>query len=492
MHECSLQVARGSITGLIGPNGAGKSTLFNLVAGNITPDSGRIVFDGKDITGLPPYQLFGLGMLRTFQIAHEFSNMTALENLMVVPGEQPGESLFSTWFMPGTVRSRDLAVKQKANDVIDFLKLAHVKNELAGNLSGGQKKLLELGRTMMVDAKIVLLDEVAAGVNRTLLQDLAANIERMNQELGLYLLRHRARHGSDRPALRSGDRDGGRRKDRRGPDGRNPRQSGDHRSLFRLARGGRLDARVLVQKPVSTFWGHAIMPLIEVKDVVGGYGGAPILNGVNIAIEQSDIGVIVGPNGAGKSTTLKAIFGLLKVSAGAVLFEGDDITNALPDRLVPRGLSFVPQEKNVFTTMSVEENLEMGAFTRRDDFSGTLEEIYSMFPVLKEKRRQPAGELSGGQRQMVAMGRALMSKPRLLMLDEPSAGLSPRYVLEIFEHIVTVNKAGVGILMVEQNARQALAFASRGFVLAQGQNRYTGTGAELIADPEVARSFLGG
>jgi branched-chain amino acid transport system ATP-binding protein len=234
------------------------------------------------------------------------------------------------------------------------------------------------------------------------------------------------------------------------------------------------------------------MPLIEFSNFDGGYVGAPILNGVNIAIEQSDIGVIVGPNGAGKSTTLKAIFGLLKVTSGAVKFEGQEITNSLPDRLVPLGLSFVPQEKNVFTTMSVEENLEMGAFTRRDDFTGTLEEIYSMFPVLKEKRRQPAGELSGGQRQMVAMGRALMSKPRLLMLDEPSAGLSPRYVLEIFEHIVTVNKAGVAILMVEQNARQALSFASRGFVLAQGQNRFTGTGAELIADPEVAKSFLGG
>jgi branched-chain amino acid transport system ATP-binding protein len=234
------------------------------------------------------------------------------------------------------------------------------------------------------------------------------------------------------------------------------------------------------------------MPLLEVKSVVGGYGGAPILNGVNIAIEQSDIGVIVGPNGAGKSTTLKAIFGLLKVTAGDVIFEGNEITNSLPDKLVPRGLSFVPQERNVFVSLSVEENLEMGAFTRRDDFSDTLEEIYLMFPVLKEKRKQPAGELSGGQRQMVAMGRALMSKPRLLMLDEPSAGLSPRYVLEIFEHIVTVNKAGVAILMVEQNARQALAFASRGFVLAQGQNRFTGTGAELIADPEVAKSFLGG
>ncbi|UJW84068.1 ABC transporter ATP-binding protein [Devosia sp. SL43] len=234
------------------------------------------------------------------------------------------------------------------------------------------------------------------------------------------------------------------------------------------------------------------MPLIELKHVVGGYGGAPILNGVNMAIEQSDIGVIVGPNGAGKSTTLKAIFGLLKVTGGTIEFGGENVANSLPDKLVPKGLSFVPQEKNVFTSMSVEENLEMGAFTRRDDFKGTMDWVYQMFPVLAEKRRQPAGELSGGQRQMVAMGRALMSKPKLLMLDEPSAGLSPRYVIEIFETIVRVNKEGVGILMVEQNARQALAFASKGFVLAQGQNRFTGTGPELIADPEVAKSFLGG
>jgi branched-chain amino acid transport system ATP-binding protein len=184
VRDCSLTVRRGSITGLIGPNGAGKSTLFNLVAGNIVPDKGRIVFDGQDITGLPPYELFARGMLRTFQIAHEFSNMTALENLMVVPDNQPGESILKTWLMPAMVRSREREVRQKANDVIDFLRLAHVKNELAGNLSGGQKKLLELGRTMMVDAKVVLLDEVAAGVNRTLLQDLAANIERMNRELG--------------------------------------------------------------------------------------------------------------------------------------------------------------------------------------------------------------------------------------------------------------------------------------------------------------------
>jgi|TARA_A100001391_G_scaffold183694_1_gene151060 branched-chain amino acid transport system ATP-binding protein len=234
------------------------------------------------------------------------------------------------------------------------------------------------------------------------------------------------------------------------------------------------------------------MSLIDLKDIVAGYGGAPILNGVNMAIDASDIGVIVGPNGAGKSTTLKAIFGLLAVTEGTVTFDGQDVTNFEADRLVPMGLSFVPQEHNVFTSMSVHENFEMGAFVRRDDISDSLDMVYEMFPDLKAKRKQPAGELSGGQRQMVAMGRALMSRPKLLMLDEPSAGLSPRYMLEIFEQVVKINAAGVGILMVEQNARQALAFATKGFVLTSGQNRFTGTGQELLDDPDVAKSFLGG
>ncbi len=234
------------------------------------------------------------------------------------------------------------------------------------------------------------------------------------------------------------------------------------------------------------------MSVIEISGLEAGYGGAPILNGVDIAIEQSDVAVIVGPNGAGKSTILKAIFGLVRSSKGAIVFQGEEITNAEPDRLVPMGLGFVPQEFNVFTSMTVEENLEMGAYIRRDDFGPTMQSVYAMFPALKEKRRQRAGELSGGQRQMVAMGRALMSQPKLLLLDEPSAGLSPIHAAQVFEHVRTVNGNGVAILMVEQNARHALAFASKGFVIANGRNRFTGTGQELLDDPEVAQSFLGG
>jgi len=234
------------------------------------------------------------------------------------------------------------------------------------------------------------------------------------------------------------------------------------------------------------------MALIECTNIHAGYGGMNILNGVNMAIESSEIGVIVGPNGAGKSTTLKAIFGLLNVSEGSIELRGDPITNLAPDKLVHKGMGFVPQEHNVFISMTVEENLEMGAFTRRDDFSYMLERVYSFFPDLKDKRRQPAGELSGGQRQMVAMGRALMVEPSLFLLDEPTAGLSPLYMNEIFERVIAINESGVGVLMVEQNAKQALRIAHKGFVLAAGKNRFTDTGQNLLNDPEVAKSFLGG
>ena len=213
---------------------------------------------------------------------------------------------------------------------------------------------------------------------------------------------------------------------------------------------------------------------------------------MSIAIDAHEIGVIVGPNGAGKSTTLKALFGLLTVSEGESASTAATSPTCRPSGWCREGLSFVPQEFNVFPTMTVEENLEMGAYIRRDDFRHLIEEVYGFFPPLRDKRRQPAGELSGGQRQMVAIGRALMTEPRLLLLDEPTAGLSPLYMDEIFERIIAINESGVGILMVEQNARQALAIAHKGFVLATGRNRFTGTGAELLADPEVAKSFLGG
>ena len=226
--------------------------------------------------------------------------------------------------------------------------------------------------------------------------------------------------------------------------------------------------------------------------LTGGYGGADILHDCTIAAEKGEIAVIVGPNGAGKSTAMKAVFGMLQIRKGSVMLDGEDITSLTPQARVAKGMAFVPQNNNVFPSMSVEENLEMGAFLRRDDINTTMEQVFELFPILKEKRRQNAGELSGGQRQQVAVGRSLMTQPKLLMLDEPTAGVSPIVMDELFDRIIEVARTGISILMVEQNARQALNIADKGYVLVQGENRFTDTGQALLNDPEVRKRFLGG
>lgn len=234
------------------------------------------------------------------------------------------------------------------------------------------------------------------------------------------------------------------------------------------------------------------MSLLEVSGVYGGYGGVDILKGVNLRVEDGEIIVVIGANGAGKSTAMKAIVGLVKIREGSVTFDGTDVTRKRPDEVARLRLCYVPQERNVFPSLTVQENLDMGAYLRNDDYSAQMDAVYEIFPPLKEKRSQEAGTLSGGQRQMVAMGRALMLDPRLLMLDEPTAGLSPKFTEQIFDKIKEINSHGVGILMVEQNARDSLALADRGYVLAMGRNRFEDTGANLLANPEVAEMFLGG
>jgi len=232
--------------------------------------------------------------------------------------------------------------------------------------------------------------------------------------------------------------------------------------------------------------------LLKVDDVVAGYGEMQVLNGVSLEVGPDEVVSIVGPNGAGKSTVMKLIFGLLKPWEGSVRFNGQDISGMAPDKIVRLGLCYVPQVDNVFPSLSVEENLEMGAFILDGPLSERKERVFELFPRLAERRRQRAGKMSGGERQMVAMGRALMLDPKLLMLDEPSAGLAPMLVDMIFEKVAAVNAAGVAILMVEQNAKRSLELADRGYVLATGRNQVEGPGAELLNDPEVARLYLGG
>jgi branched-chain amino acid transport system ATP-binding protein len=232
--------------------------------------------------------------------------------------------------------------------------------------------------------------------------------------------------------------------------------------------------------------------LLAAEEIYGGYGGVDILNGVSIRVEPGEIVTIVGPNGAGKSTFIKAVCGLVTVRAGTVTFEGRDITGIAPENAARMGISYVPQEYNVFTSLTVTENLEMGAFLRSDDYSGQIEKIFTLFPRLKERCSQPVWQMSGGERQMVAMSRALMLEPKLLMLDEPTAGLSPLFMDQVFDQVKQINALGIGVLMVEQNAKQALAVSDRGYVLAMGRNRHEDRAERLLANKEIAEMFLGG
>ena len=234
------------------------------------------------------------------------------------------------------------------------------------------------------------------------------------------------------------------------------------------------------------------MPFFVGEKMTGGYGGPDIITSCTINVNKGEIVAILGPNGAGKSTAMKAMLGLLNLKSGKVVIDGKDISKLTPQDRVKEGIAFVPQTRNVFTGLSVQENLEMGAYLREERFEEIIDEIYELFPILKEKKSQLVGELSGGQRQQVALGRALMIKPSVLMLDEPTAGVSPIVMDELFDHILKVKKTNVAIIMVEQNAKQALSIADRGYVLVTGENKFSGTGKELLNDPEVRRSFLGG
>ena len=234
------------------------------------------------------------------------------------------------------------------------------------------------------------------------------------------------------------------------------------------------------------------MSFLAGRNLTCGYGGADIIHDVSIAVDKGQIAVVVGPNGAGKSTAMKAMLGLMELTSGSVIHDNEDITCLSPQERVGRGMAFVPQTRNIFSTLTVEENLEMGAFLHKGDFAGVMDQTFELFPVLREKRSQKAGELSGGQRQQVALGRAMMTSPNLLVLDEPTAGVSPIVMDEVMERICEIARSGVSVLMVEQNARTALEIADVGYVLVQGRNRFTDTGEALLADPEVRSSFLGG
>ncbi|TLZ44329.1 MAG: ATP-binding cassette domain-containing protein [Methanobacteriota archaeon] len=435
---CTLSVNPQSVTGLIGPNGAGKSTLFNLIAGLYRPDGGEIWFNNTRIDGLPPYEIVHLGLTKTWQIPHELRNMTVLENLVLGAKHNAGEHLLNLFIQPGKVRQDEKSLRVRAREVLRATQLESLANEHAKALSGGQKKLLELARAMMTEPALILLDEPVAGVNPTLAGSLMDLIDRLRR---------------------------------------------DGRTFFLIEH----DMNVVMNR---------------CDRVIVMHQGRTIAEGTPASVKANP-------------TLIKTIFGLLRPTAGRVAFQGEDITGMHPRDLVLKGLAYVPQSNNTFPSLTVLENLEMGAITRRTspipmpwNRRGTLPDrsrqmtdaqirrraigTLNLFPNLRPKVRERAGALSGGEQQMVALAKSMMLDPDVLLIDEPSAGLAPKLVDMVFSKIVEINGKGTAVVMVEQNAKKALAIANRGYILETGRNRFEGTGPQLLQDPNVAKLYLGG
>ena len=439
----------------------------------------------------------------------------------------------------------------KADALLERFLLIKKREDFAGSLSGGQRKLLEMARALMAEPELVMLDEPMAGVNPALKQSLLGHVKALRDEgrsvlfvehdmdmvrdisdwvivmaqgkivaegppdavmadprvIDAYLGAHHDTDLSEEEeaailaaaeaelarkteSLHEHARTRETRHERRDPTApptARPRRRRPARP--RITGGGEGSSEVPGRKEHLAAAENAVL---RADDLIAGYlPGVNILNGADLYCQEGELVGIIGPNGAGKSTLLKALFGLVKIKTGTVKLRGDDVTNARADVLVAKGIGFVPQTNNVFPSLTIQENLEMGVYQRPKSFKKRFEFVGELFPALLDRRSQRAGSLSGGERQMVAMGRALMMEPSVLLLDEPSAGLSPVMQDEVFVQTRRINRAGVSVVMVEQNARRCLQICDRGYVLDQGRNAYTGTGQELSKDPKVIELYLG-
>ena len=477
VDRATFAVARGSITALIGPNGAGKTTLLDLVSGYERPDLGAVRFEGRRIDGLASYRVARRGVVRTFQLTRVFAAMSVRDNMMLGAQRHPGEGLHRLAFSRAAVRRAEAAARERAERLLRAFALDAKASEYAGALSGGQRKLLEFARALMAEPRLVLLDEPMAGVNRALGRQAPRRSRAPTARGGHDVPLHRARYGHRHAARRPGRRHGGGSGRRRRNSRIHPSGSPGHRRLSR-PQGER---------------GVSEASALAVADLVAGYSAeVDILKGVSIALAPREIVTVVGPNGAGKSTLIKAVFGLIAPKAGRVLLAGESIAGLRPSAIARRGVGYVPQRENVFSSLTVAENLEIGlAAAPNQPLNRRCDAMYALFPRLAERRRQKVDTMSGGERQMVAMARALMPEPSVLLLDEPSAGLAPILVDAMFEQIRAINREGIAILMVEQNARQALALSDRGYVLDLGRNAHEGRGQEMIDDPRIAELYLG-
>ncbi len=479
-----LEVQAGWVTSIIGPNGAGKTTLFNIISGFQAPDGGVWFHQGRKLAGKRASDLARHGLVRTFQHARTFAKLTVLENVMMAAPRQSGERLASA-LLPAVWRRQEREIAERAEGLIERFGLAAVKHLPAGRLSGGQRKLLELARAVMAAPTLLLLDEPMAGVNPALREELLRHMASLrDQGMTILLIEHDmdavARISDWVVCLAEGTiiAEGSVEEVRSNP-------AVIDAYLGRGRTTGSAAASAAGDAPPADV-------VFEVRDLVAGYlPGIDILNGCSLTAHRAEAVGIFGPNGAGKSTLLKTIVGQAKRRSGDILLEGASIAHLPAHALPSNGIGYVPQLDSVFATLTIEENLRLGLYLQPRRWAERRDAMLAQFPMLERLWRKRADDLSGGERKVVAVARALMMEPRVLLFDEPSAGLSPDRQDELFDLIHTINRTGVTVIIVEQNARQCLEICDRGYVLDRGTNAFVGRPQELLNDEKVVALYLG-
>jgi ABC-type branched-subunit amino acid transport system ATPase component len=501
----SLEVEQGSIQGLIGPNGAGKTTLVNVITGYVRFQSGRAWLETDELTGLPAYRIAALGIARTFQNIRLFKDLTAVQNVLIGMHTHLRDDTVTQLAMLPFFRSAERARLQRAHELLETVGLpSSDSSRNAGTLPYGDQRRLEIARALALEPRLLILDEPAAGMNPSEKQGMRELIERLNAEgLTILLIDHDMRlvmGVCKRVAvLNFGKKIADGTPDEVSTDSTVIKAylgtGGEREVTTALGAGGVEEERDIEEAAVP---GRAAREpdkvILDVEDLTVSYGAIVAVRGASFRVGAGEVVALIGANGAGKSTILNTLSGLIRAAGGSAMFDGLDLTIAKPSTIVRHGLVQVPEGREILARQTVLENLELATWSRRDGGATRkrIDEVLKRFPILGERRDLSAGSLSGGEQQMLAIARGLLARPRLLLLDEPSLGLAPQMVDEVFRAIGEIHKEGTTILLVEQNALRALEIADRAYVIETGRILLTGTGADLLHNPAVRRAYLGG